>query len=954
MNLFKSGFPSLLSLDFSLPRIRPSYRTAALQATAFTGFASLCAQVVWQKYLAVLVGSETRSISLVTGVFLTGLALGYWLFGRLTEKKPWSRWALLKLYGYVELATALYIACFYVYFEFLKFLSWNSPAWLAMDVLLSLLALLLPTVLMGASIPVLTACLPESEKEINPLHLKIYGWNAFGAFVGALFAGFWLLPMFGLQLSLIAGAVINLTAALVFMGNSLKGPVQRQKSAPALPSSIPNEFYIFSAFVVGALVISFEIFFVRLLNLSLGAGVYNFPMILALFVGGLAWGSLSVKKSEIQGRFFIKQILITALLLLLCFRSAPFWGIWLSHIRVSLLSIPSNYFIFKGAVFLFLFLWIVPAVFFMGRLLPLSYALLRKTAGGYGALCGRLYFFNTLGTAFGAIAIGYLAFYLFDLDELFRINILALLALGLMAAFYEKQGLSALFSLFLIILAGALPAWNRTGHYLGWFRVRQPAPAHFQHLFALPKQYGDGELLFFKDGPNVSVSVLGYKNKDSNPKLKELLPPSDYTSLSFVVNGKSIGSSLGDFSTMFLLPTLGFLYAPERETGLSSAVVGFGTGVTAGVLGRLSDSRDVTVLEIASEVLDSVRQASDFSFGPLSNPKVKIHAQDGFKYFTKTDRRFDMIVSEPSNPWIVGVENVFSLEFYELARKSLADDGVLVQWAQLYSVDAGSLQIIFRTLKKVFPYAKLYQVGWRDIAIVASPRPLKPAIPEKRFLNPFLAPFHKALGFHKPEDLRLIQVFSQDLFSRLVDEGAESGLHTLSAPRLAYRGDKTFFSGLAVDPENLTSPWRFEASPALQRKLKAFESYSSLSEDEIHDRCVPEIAFLCHLMAQAVRHKNIFDRKENSLATRFGSYIYLRKRALAPYDGPFLDSLKAEWIEGKTFSLPNLTLYLNQLLGMGLMDRAKQDLKLFHSAGLPEESLSLLEEHIETVEKESF
>ena len=155
-------------------------------------------------------------------IFLLGLAVGYYVFGKITEKQ-WSRFHLLKIYSYVELATAVYIAVFYIYFEFLKQLSFNTPSHLLIDVFISLLALFLPTFLMGASIPVLTSVLPKEAKEINACHFKIYGWNTFGAFLGVLFSGFYLLPIFGLDVTLVIAGVINFIAALIFMGNRLEG-----------------------------------------------------------------------------------------------------------------------------------------------------------------------------------------------------------------------------------------------------------------------------------------------------------------------------------------------------------------------------------------------------------------------------------------------------------------------------------------------------------------------------------------------------------------------------------------------------------------------------------------------------------------------------------------------------------------------------------------------------------
>lgn len=936
-----------VSVTPSFPKI--SYRELAYIATVLTGFASLCAQVAWQKYLTILVGSETRSISLVIAIFLLGLAAGYYVFGKLTEKK-WSRWRLLKLYGWVELITALYISSFYIYFDFLRVLSFNSPAHLLMDITISFLALFPPTFLMGASLPALTATLPEESKEINSVHIRIYGWNTLGAFLGVLVSGFYFLSTFGLAFTLTIAGGLNAIAAFVFMGNRLEGDIHQQKAPPQFPSRIPNRFYMISAFLTGAVVISFEVLFVRLLNISVGAGVYNFPMILSLFVGGLALGSLSIRQKKISAEFFIDQILITVVLLLTLFFLSPYWSIWIAHIRVSLFSIPSNYIVFKTIVYLFLFLMLFPAVFFMGRLLPLTYALLKKNEENYGSFCGYLYFFNTLGTVAGTLIIGYLAFYLFNLDDLFKINIVLLLVLTVVAALYEKKILSTGLSFLLGFMVCFLPHWNRVGHHLGYFRDRAPNPIYFKKMFFLPKKY-NGDVLFFKDGPNASVTLIGHKNKEISSKIKALLPSGEYSSVSFVVNGKAIGRTVGgDFPTMFLLSGLGYLYAPEREEGLSTALIGLGTGISAGLMGRLEKSREVTVLEIAPEVVESVRRSPSFNFGLNSNPKVKIIAQDGFKYFTKTRKKFDLILSEPSNPWIVGVENVFSYEFYELAKSSLREDGVLIQWAQLYSIDFETLGIMFHTLKKVFPYAKLYRMGVSDIAIVASSKPLN--FSKERFFDPVLMPYHKAMGFYEPEDIFLTQVFSENIFSKIALSN-KLGLHTLISPKLAYRGDKTFFLGKSIHPEDMRPEYLFHPSQVEDQKVQAFKKYSSLSQDEIRKKCVSGIALLCGILVQDVNNNKVFKDKKKSFFLRFKSYSYLRGRGLVKHDSRFLEELKDEIVNKNIKDRRLLFSYLSHISGGRQYKKAKNDLALFHKKGLlPEKSKSIFEKHIHIVEKE--
>ncbi|MCY4321784.1 MAG: fused MFS/spermidine synthase [Bdellovibrionaceae bacterium] len=624
-------FSFFKNIDFSFPKM--SYIHLAYFATMATGFASLCAQVAWQKYLTILVGSDTRSINLVIAVFLLGLAVGYYVFGKITEK-AWSRFILLKIYGWIELITAIYIAVFYIYFNFLKNISFNTPSNLFIDILIALMALFLPTFLMGASIPILTAVLPKSSKEINSCHFKIYGWNIFGAFLGVLFSGFYFLPKFGLALTLVIASAINIIAALIFIGNKLEGGLRRQTEYVLIPSRIPNWFYIFFSFLAGAIIISFEVLFIRVLHLSIGAGVFNFPIILSIFVGGLAWGSLSINSKKVSPSFFIKQTLITAFLLGLLYIFSPYWSIWISHIRVSLFSIPSNYFVFKFLIYLFVSIFLLPAVFFMGRLLPLSYALLKKTKENYGAVCGYLYFFNTLGTVLGTIILAYLAFYIFDLDELFKINILLLISLAFISALYEKRIFSTALACFLAVALLFLPNWNRTGHYLGYFRTINLQDYHFKKIFSIPKKHKEKEkLLFFEDGPNASISLVAFPKDTDSSNNKKLFPSAKHQSVSFIVNGKAIGNSLGDFSTVFLLSSLAYLYAPKRDR-LSSAVIGLGMGTSAGILAQLEEMEDTTVLEIAPEVVDNVRRSPEFSFGLLDNPKAKVIAQDGLSGIT--------------------------------------------------------------------------------------------------------------------------------------------------------------------------------------------------------------------------------------------------------------------------------------------------------------------------------
>ena len=876
-----------------------------------TGFAALCGQVVWQKYLAILVGSEARSMCLVVAVFLLGLASGYYFFGKLTEKREWFRFRLLKIYGYIEWATAIYLVSFHFYYQGLEHLSFNSPAVLIVDLLITFLALFFPTFLMGASIPLLTATLPDRPEEVNSIHSRIYGWNTLGAFLGTLVAGFYLVPSFGFSLTLIIAGAVNFLAALVFVGNPLKGMIRKKEDIPSVFSALSNRFYMVFVFLTGMVVISLEILFVRLLNVSIGAGVYNFPLVLSLFVGGLGLGSLLLPE-RVSPTYFIRQIFLSAVFLGIAYITGPYWSIWFSHIRITLTTIPFNWYVFKAEVWLFLFFFIFPIAFFMGRLLPLSYYFLKKGKKDYGTLCGYLYFFNTVGAVVGAVVMGYLAFYIFDLDILFKINLAVLVVLVGIVSFREHKKFIAGCAVVCMIGLILLPQWNRTGHIIGYFRQRMPSVFHFQKLFHLPVR-GEYTVAFFDDGPNATVSILSYpveKDIERVRKIQKIIPEIT-NSYAVMVNGKSDGNSINDFSTMALLSSLGYLFAPD-EPNLSSAVIGLGTGISAGVFGKLEDIKEVVVLEISHAVISGLKSIRS-SFDSPSNPNVRIVERDAFRYFTGTDKKFDIILSEPSNPWVVGVENLFAREFYQLAEKKLNKGGVLVQWISLYNMDLNTFRMICHTIKQEFEHVEIYLIGHFDVLILASDQPFYYGKTlKKRFSNPVLLPLHRSFGLFEPEDLHLIQVLDSDLFAKAHFQ--ESGLHSLTVPKLTYRSDKAFFLVAGIKVSDIFSGPLPLSSEAEHIRTQLFKKYLA-DREKVTQRCLKEevgFTFFCDYMTRKFDKYEIYTNQKAPYSVRFEVYKQLRILGLIKHDKQFVEEVK-EWIIREKIKAPSTLLaYIHQ------------------------------------------
>ena len=933
-----------------------NYKKVAYFSTVLTGFAALAAQIVWQKYLAILVGSESRSLTLVVAVFLGGLAAGYYVFGLITEKKKWSRYLLLKLYGYVELITAIYIVFFCIYFKVLKVLSFNSPPYFIMDVIISMAAILLPTFLMGASIPILTATLPDDAQEINTVHAQVYGWNTLGACFGVLISGFYLISTFGLAGSLLIAGVINLLAAFVFIWNPLKGDVSKQDNPINISSVLPNRFYIIFTFLTGALIIAFEIFFVRILHISLGgARVYNFPIILTLFIGGLALGALSIDKYKVSVSYLIRQLFASIFLLSLLFWVTPYWPLWFGHIRSNMGFLVSDYVVFFIFVFGILLVCLLPVVFCLGQLLPIVYAILKKNKENYGRICGYLYFFNTLGTVLGAIGLGYLAFYFFDLNSLFKINISILIILTLVITFYEKY-IRSLVVLLIFSFVFILPplGWEYKQNYPQY--IHNP-PGTYSYLlkrwFAF-KVFEDQKIkqtIFSEDGPNTTVKITGTYFQKDNPKVTFYLDPlfplklKTFQSYGITTNGKGDGETLGEFSTYTLISGLAYLFAPPGDR-LSSAVIGLGTGMTAGFLGSLEDVKEVGVLEISPTVIKAVRQApSDLNFGVFDNSKIHISETDAFKYFTKSRKKFDIIVSQPSNIWVVGVENLFSKEFYQLASHSLSEFGILGQWFQSYGVNTETIKMIMRTIRSVFPYTELYKIGHKDVFILAGLKPINHSVSDKRFFNPFLYKLFRSFGIHNKEDIYLAQVFNNQQYEKVISLpfksswfGGDKGLHSITNPKLSYRADKTAFLLRDLKSYDIASEIMGDEDIDGKEKIVAFQKYRDQSPEIWKDRCVylKGFNFFCKDMENLVTQYQSFISSAIP-PVRLRNYGFLRDRNLIHRDEEFLNNCFFNILKNRYIHQDTVLLYIQQRMRDKEYKVAEDHIKILKKEGIIDE-----------------
>lgn len=888
--------------------------------TFLTGFAGLVYQVVWQRYLAILIGSEAKSSSLVVSIFLIGLASGYFIFGKIMEK-DWSRHKSMRFYGFVELAIGIYAILFPFLFQGYKTISFAGPNNFIFDVFIVVLCLFFPTFLMGASIPVLTTVLPESQEEVNTTHAKIYGWNTLGGCLGVFMSGFYLIPNFGLPYTIMITGVICIGVALIFLNNQLDGPAHKTQSVDRIENTLSTKMLYFLVFVVGSITISLEVIMMRLVGLAIGSSNMVFPIVLTTFIFGLGLGSLMLPNLKNSDGMY-KRIVSVAALWSLIFLTVSYWPSWASHIRVSLTSIPSNYYFFNILLLLMFFsLFFIP-VFFLGQILPIAYSLLDKTGEDYGKKCGFLYAYNTIGTAVGGLIFGYLILYFIDLEMVFKLNIMILALTCAAYAFYEKRKVFSVLAI-AIFTFNIFPRWDRTDHVLGLFRETTSNSDMFKGLFHINKK-PDRNVLYFQDGPNATLSIFDTPEVLNNPKAREVLEQLQLkTSVAVIMNGKSDGDTLGDFSTMYFAGALPYIFSNSNHP-LKAAVVGFGTGLTTGTLAQSEQIQTIDSIEISHELLKARKLTSEANYKADSSPKVNHIHSDAFRHLTRSKEKYDLIITEPSNPWVTGVENLFAKDFLELASSKLTEDGILGMWFQRYDSNNQVVKAILQGVVENFQHYEVYEIGPGDSLIVMSQKPLT--------LNHFAKinsePFHqKILSYLKIKDatdLHLIRSLNSNLI-KIASAGNTLGNHSLEFPKLSDISNKLRFTAQQANMDTISEP-EFdiylnnieENRVAFQNILKRYQEFSSCFEDNEHNTGIISFCSRVHMFIDQLHQY----QNEKDLSKRILSYILLRRFGLIGPDNNFVLKAISEIIRNKLLQDPKYKNIFKDILQLSLLDNA--------------------------------
>ncbi len=720
-----------------------------------SGLAGLVYESIWSRYLGLFVGHGAYAQAIVLVVFLGGLSLGSLLVAQRSER---VRWPLL-WYAGVEAAIGVYGLFFHdVYIgvtelarESLFPALVGSPTLSVVKWLLAGSLILPPAVLMGTTFPFMSAGVIRLAPERPGRTLSLlYFVNSLGAAAGAVVAGFFLLAYAGLPGTILTAAFLNLAVALAvwvaWRGIRGEAAAEAQPYAPreegaAAPGEAALEerlwwLLIVVSFATALASFIYEIAWVRMLSLVLGSATHSFELMLSAFILGLALGSFWMRKRadtfedpvRILGE--IQWIMGFMALATLPVYVLSFYG--MSDLLSTLQRNELGYRVFNVARYGFALVVMLPATFCAGTTLPLITRTLLGTRRGERAI-GWVYGVNTLGSIVGVAAASLLLLPHLGLKNLLIVGAALDMLLG--AALLGRLGLAP----GRILRPGVVGA---VGTLAVVALVTVGVPLDRALLNSGVYRYGRlrqaGAITYFRDGRTATVAVergpQGTVTLSTNGKGdasvsdrwiewgRRLLDRSGDEPLPPPPNGRRTPLNV-DEPTQALLALITMAHRPEART---AAVVGQGSGITSHfVLGSPRLEEAVTV-EIEPAMVEGSRHFYPGNRRVFDDPRSRIVIDDAKSYFASSQRRFDLMISEPSNPWVSGVASLFTVEFYETVRRHLRPGGVFGQWIQLYEIDDGLVLTILAALHRVFPSYQIFQIHSSDVLVVASTEPRFP------------------------------------------------------------------------------------------------------------------------------------------------------------------------------------------------------------------------------------
>jgi spermidine synthase len=682
-----------------------------------SGFSGLIYESIWSNYLKLFLGHAAYSQVLVLVIFMGGLAIGSVVAARFSV-----RWKQVLLgYAIVEAITGAIALLFHGAFDWITQASFAHviPA-LGSAAAVQIYkwglgaAMILPqSILLGMTFPLMTAAfLRFSPAKAGRSVSLLYFTNSIGGAIGVLASGFALIPNVGLPGTILTAGLLNFGVAffawlLIKSVPEVQAPAVEPEDSPGncAAFAISYRLLLLASFVTGLASFCYEIGWIRMLSMVLGASTHAFEIMLSSFILGLALGGLWVSRRIDRSpdpRVLLANIQVAMSLLALS--TLFIYGStfdWMEQVINTFGRTDAGYVGFNWASHVLASAVMVPTTFCAGMTLPIiTFTALRNGVGERAV--GGVYAANTVGAIVGVALAVHVLMPLFNAKGVVVAGALFDFALGLllfatMASPARSRSLArhsvvGLFAFSLAILSADVDPLKITS---GVFRT------------GINRSTQD-EVLYLRDGKTAKVSVMR-KNQ----------------TIALATNGKidatinmGSGTPTGDEVTQILLGALPLMLHPSPKT---AAVIGFGSGMSTHVLLADPGLERVDTIEIEARMVEAAHRG----FFPLNrlayeDPRSHIHFEDAKTYFSVANRKYDIIVSEPSNPWVSGVSSLFTAEFYRHVARYLNDGGMLVQWIQLYEIDYASVTSVMKALSPAFDDYAVYIADPFDILVVAT------------------------------------------------------------------------------------------------------------------------------------------------------------------------------------------------------------------------------------------
>ena len=709
-----------------------------------SGASALIYEVAWVRQFSLVFGGSHLAVTTVLSVFMGGLAIGSYFFGKRVEDHPKP----LRLYGLLEVGIAVSAASLLFLLEWYPYLYGplarldpDNPVYLSfLRIVFAASAMIVPTTLMGGTLPILTRFISAGPGPFGKHLSFLYGFNTIGAVAGTLGAGFLLIPSLGLRSTMAVAIGVNAVIGLltILLQEKTPFPVDgergtRQKEAessgepsisapaePGVPASV--RFVLWGIGISGFCALGYEVLWTRVLSMVIGATVYSFTIMLVAFLTGIAAGSVAYglflkifgekEKGSGKGvaRFGIVQVLIGAAALLVTYtlRDLPAHAIRIQNFLLG--TQISEFEVRQGANLLVAFSYMFAPAFLMGMAFPMAGKIRSAHVKRVGKTVGEVMAYNTLGAILGAAISGFVLIYLFGIERSLQLLTAVNIGTGLLVAasatgrplpIWIAAGATAGILLALALNPGRWKGWDQK--YFAIYRNNQ------REAFDTPEKIRDAmentEVLYFNMGIDETISVIRVKGADQ----------------ALLVNGKVVSSSTRlDVQCVMTLGHLPMLLHPKPKRVW---VLGLGTGITLGAVSVHPELEEVTLAEIERNVIPAARTFRRLNHDVLDNPKLRIVFNDGRNFLLTTTEKYDVITADPVHPWAQGAAYLYTDEYYHLAADRLLPGGIMCQWLPIYELTEEDLKSVVKTFGRHFRYTLLWVTQY-DAELIGSNSPI--------------------------------------------------------------------------------------------------------------------------------------------------------------------------------------------------------------------------------------